>query len=100
MRSNVLIEVDGGLRSGKDVIVGAILGADRFGFGTLPLLALGCKMVRQCHENTCPVGIATQDENLRAKFPGAPEQGIQLFTFIAEDIKNYLNMYDVSSLDA
>ena len=99
MRSNVLIEVDGGLRSGKDVIVGAILGADRFGFGTLPLLALGCKMVRQCHENTCPVGIATQDENLRAKFPGAPEQVIQLFTFIAEDIQNYLTMFDVSSLD-
>ena len=91
MRHKVLLEVDGGLRSGKDVIIGSILGADRFGFGTLPLLALGCKMVRQCHENTCPVGIATQDENLRAKFPGAPEQVVQLFRFIANDITSFLD---------
>ena len=99
MRSNVLIEVDGGLRSGKDVIVGAILGADRFGFGTLPLLALGCKMVRQCHENTCPVGIATQDENLRAKFPGAPEQVVQLFRFIANDITSFLDELNLDNLE-
>ena len=81
--------MDGGLRSAKDVIIASTLGADRFGFGTLPLLALGCKMVRQCHENTCQVGIATQDENLRAKFNGAPEQVMQLFTFLAEDVQNY-----------
>jgi len=99
MRHKVLIEVDGGLRSAKDVIIGTILGADRFGFGTLPLLALGCKMVRQCHENTCPVGIATQDENLRAKFAGAPDQVIQLFSFIANDVISYLEKFNVSNID-
>ena len=99
MRHKVLIEVDGGLRSAKDVIIGTILGADRFGFGTLPLLALGCKMVRQCHENTCPVGIATQDENLRAKFPGAPEQVVQLFKFIANDVMAYLDKFGVSDIE-
>ena len=99
MRQKVLLEVDGGLRSGKDVIIGSILGADRFGFGTLPLLALGCKMVRQCHENTCPVGIATQDESLRAKFPGAPEQVVQLFKFIANDILGFLNQLNLKNLD-
>lgn len=99
MRHKVLIEVDGGLRSAKDVIIGTILGADRFGFGTLPLLALGCKMVRQCHENTCPVGIATQDKNLRAKFPGAPEQVIQLFKFIANDVISYLEKFNVGNID-
>jgi len=99
MRDKVLLEVDGGLRSAKDVIIAATLGADRFGFGTLPLLALGCKMVRQCHENTCPVGIATQDENLRAKFNGAPEQVMQLFTFLAEDVQKYLQLFNVNKLD-
>ena len=99
MRDKVLLEVDGGLRSPKDIIIATLLGADRYGFGTLPLLALGCKMVRQCHENTCPVGIATQDENLRAKFTGAPEQVMQLFKFIAEDIKSYLQIFNVQSLD-
>ena len=99
MRHKVLIEVDGGLRSAKDVIIGTILGADRFGFGTLPLLALGCKMVRQCHENTCPVGIATQDENLRAKFPGAPEQVVQLFKFIANDVMAYLDKFGVTDIE-
>ena len=99
MRDKVFLEVDGGLRSPKDVIIATLLGADRYGFGTLPLLALGCKMVRQCHENTCPVGIATQDEDLRAKFVGAPEQVMQLFKFIAEDIKSYLDIFNVSSLN-
>ena len=99
MREKVLLEVDGGLRSPKDIIIATLLGADRYGFGTLPLLALGCKMVRQCHENTCPVGIATQDENLRAKFTGAPEQVMQLFRFIAEDVVSYLKIFNVESLD-
>ena len=99
MREKVLLEVDGGLRSAKDVVIAATLGADRFGFGTLPLLALGCKMVRQCHENTCPVGIATQDENLRAKFTGAPEQVMQLFKFLAEDVQEYLQIFNVSELE-
>ena len=99
MRSKVLLEADGGLRTAKDVIIASILGADRFGFGTLPLLALGCKMVRQCHENTCPVGIATQNKDLRAKFSGAPEQVEQLFKFISEDVRSYLLVFGVTSLD-
>ena len=74
LRSRVLLETDGGLRTGRDIIVAALLGAERFGFGTLPLLAMGCKMVRQCHLNTCPVGIATQQEDLRAKFTGSADQ--------------------------
>ena len=82
----------------RDVIIATLLGADRYGFGTLPLLALGCKMVRQCHENTCPVGIATQDENLRAKFVGAPEQVMQLFKFIAEDVRDHLKKMGVKKL--
>ena len=99
MREKVLLEVDGGLRSAKDVVIAATLWADRFCFGTLPLLALGCKMVRQCHENTCPVGIATQDENLMAKFTGAPEQVMQLFQFLAEDVQEYLQIFNVSELE-
>ena len=99
MRDKVLLEVDGGLRSAKDVIIASTLGAERFGFGALPVLGVGCNMVRQCHENTCPVGIATQDENLRAKFNGAPEQVMQLFTFLAEDVQNYLKLFNVDKLD-
>ncbi|MFV1971863.1 MAG: glutamate synthase-related protein, partial [Acidimicrobiia bacterium] len=90
LRSAVLVETDGGLRTGRDVVIGALLGADRFGFGTLPLLALGCKMVRQCHENTCPVGIATQREDLRSKYTGTVEQVIQLFRLLAEDVRRIL----------
>jgi glutamate synthase (ferredoxin) len=90
LRSSVAVETDGGLRTGKDVVVAALLGADRYGFGTLPLLALGCKMVRQCHLNTCPVGIATQREDLRAKYTGSVEQVIQLFRLIAQDVRRIL----------
>ncbi|HEX2152889.1 MAG TPA: glutamate synthase large subunit [Acidimicrobiia bacterium] len=90
LRSEIALETDGGLRTGRDVVVAALLGAERFGFGTLPLLALGCKMVRQCHLNTCPVGIATQNEDLRAKFTGAAEQVVALFTMLAEEIRAHL----------
>ena len=90
LRSSVALETDGGLRTGRDVVVAALLGAERFGFGTLPLLALGCKMVRQCHLNTCPVGIATQREDLRAKFTGAAEQVVTLFTMLAEEVRQHL----------
>ena len=72
------------------MVIAALLGAERFGFGTLPLLALGCKMVRQCHLNTCPVGIATQQEDLRAKFTGAPEQVVTIFRLLAEEMRLYL----------
>lgn len=98
MREHVSLETDGGLRTGRDVIIATLLGADRFGFGTLPLLGLGCKMVRQCHENTCPVGIATQDLDLRAKFTGAPDQVVSLFTLLAEEIRHHLAMMGARTL--
>jgi glutamate synthase domain-containing protein 3 len=90
LRSVVALETDGGLRTGRDIVIAALLGAERFGFGTLPLLALGCKMVRQCHSNTCPVGIATQREDLRAKFTGTAEQVVSLFTMLAEEARHHL----------
>ncbi len=90
LRSVVALETDGGLRTGRDVVIAALLGAERFGFGTLPLLALGCKMVRQCHNNTCPVGIATQREDLRAKFSGSADQVVALFTMLSEEIRRHL----------
>ncbi len=98
LRSVVALEADGGLRTGRDVVVAALLGAERFGFGTLPLLALGCKMVRQCHLNTCPVGIATQREDLRAKFTGAADQVVALFTMLAEEVRHHLAALGVKSL--
>jgi glutamate synthase domain-containing protein 2/glutamate synthase domain-containing protein 3 len=90
LRSVVALETDGGLRTGRDVVVAALLGAERFGFGTLPLIALGCKMVRQCHLNTCPVGITTQREDLRAKFTGAADQVVTLFRLLAEEVRRHL----------
>jgi glutamate synthase domain-containing protein 3 len=90
LRSRVLLETDGGLRTGRDVVVAALLGAERFGFGTLPLLAMGCKMVRQCHLNTCPVGIATQQEDLRAKFSGSADQVVLLFRRLAEEARRHI----------
>jgi glutamate synthase domain-containing protein 2/glutamate synthase domain-containing protein 1/glutamate synthase domain-containing protein 3 len=99
LRERVALEADGGLRTGRDVVVAALLGAERFGFGTLPLLALGCKMVRQCHENTCPVGIATQREDLRAKYTGSVEQVIRLFTLLAEEVRRHLAALGARSLE-
>jgi glutamate synthase domain-containing protein 2/glutamate synthase domain-containing protein 3 len=99
MREDIILETDGGLRTGHDVVVAALLGADRFGFGTLPLLALGCKMVRQCHENTCPVGIATQDLDLRAKFSGASEQVVSMFRLLAEEVRSHLASLGARSLE-
>ena len=99
LRHTITVETDGGLRTGRDVVVAALLGADRYGFGTVPLLALGCKMVRQCHENTCPVGIATQREDLRAKYTGSVDQLIVLFRHIAEDVRRHLAALGAHSLD-
>ncbi len=100
LRPGVRVETDGGLRTGRDVVVAALLGADRYGFGTLPLIALGCKMVRQCHENTCPVGIATQREDLRAKFTGSVDQVVTLFELLAADVRRILAGMGARSLDA
>ena len=99
LRHTIIVETDGGLRTGKDVLVAALLGADRYGFGTISLLALGCKMVRQCHENTCPVGIATQREDLRAKYTGGVDQLIALFTHIAEEVRHLLGAIGARTLD-
>ncbi len=90
LRERIIVETDGGMRTGRDVVIAALLGAERFGFGTLPLLALGCKMVRQCHENTCPVGIATQDLDLRAKFTGAADHVVACFRLLAEEVRRHL----------
>jgi glutamate synthase (NADPH/NADH) large chain len=90
LRHSVTLRTDGGLRTGRDIVVAAILGAEEFGIGTASLVAAGCIMVRQCHSNTCPVGVCTQDEKLRARFTGTPEKVINLMTFIAEEVRELL----------
>jgi glutamate synthase (NADPH/NADH) large chain len=90
LRHRVKLRTDGGLKTGRDVVIAAMLGAEEFGIGTASLVAMGCIMVRQCHSNTCPVGVCTQDETLRAKFEGTPEKVINLFSFIAEDVRGIL----------
>ncbi len=99
MRHRVRLRTDGGLRTGRDIIVAAILGAEEFGIGTASLIAMGCLMVRQCHSNTCPVGVCTQDESLRAKFNGTPEKVINLMTFIAEEVRELLALLGFRRLD-
>ncbi|MBX3565324.1 MAG: glutamate synthase large subunit [Sphingomonas sp.] len=99
LRGRVKLRTDGGLKTGRDIVIAAILGAEEFGIGTLSLVAMGCIMVRQCHSNTCPVGVCTQDERLRAKFTGTPEKVINLMTFIAEEVREILAKLGFSSLD-
>ncbi|MFN3858847.1 MAG: glutamate synthase large subunit [Caulobacter sp.] len=90
LRHHVTLRTDGGLRTGRDIVMAAMLGAEEFGIGTASLVAMGCIMVRQCHSNTCPVGVCTQDEALRQRFTGTPEKVINLFTFIAEEVREIL----------
>ncbi|WP_423143100.1 glutamate synthase large subunit [Parablastomonas sp. CN1-191] len=90
LRSRIAVQVDGGLRTGRDVAIGALLGADEFGFATAPLIAAGCIMMRKCHLNTCPVGVATQDPVLRARFTGQPEHVINYFFFVAEELRGIM----------
>ena len=90
LRSRIAVQVDGGLRTGRDVAIGALLGADEFGFATAPLIAAGCIMMRKCHLNTCPVGVATQDPVLRARFVGQPEHVINYFFFVAEELRQIM----------
>jgi glutamate synthase (NADPH/NADH) large chain len=90
LRSRIAVQVDGGLRTGRDVAIGALLGADEFGFATAPLIAAGCVMMRKCHLNTCPVGVATQDPVLRARFTGTPEHVIRYFFFVAEELREIM----------
>lgn len=98
LRSRISLQVDGGLRTGRDVLVGALLGADEFGFATAPLIAAGCLMMRKCHLNTCPVGIATQDPVLRKRFKGAPEHVINYFFFVAEELRGLMAEMGFASL--
>src|SRR5205823_10030149 len=90
LRSRITVEVDGGMRTGRDVVVGALLGADEFGFSTAPLIAMGCIMMRVCHLNTCPVGIATQDPELRKRFRGTPEHVINYLMLVAEEVRGIM----------
>jgi len=90
LRHQITLRTDGGIKTGKDVVIAAMMGAEEFGIGTTSLIAMGCIMVRQCHSNTCPVGICTQDENLRKKFIGTPEKVVNLFTFIAQEVREIL----------
>ncbi|MBO1327923.1 glutamate synthase large subunit [Acetobacter suratthaniensis] len=90
LRHRVRLRADGGIKTGRDVVIAAMLGAEEFGIGTASLVAMGCIMVRQCHSNTCPVGVCSQDPAMRAKFEGTPEKVINLFSFIAEDVRNIL----------
>ena len=99
IRDRVVLEVDGGLRTGRDVVIAALLGAERFGFATLPLLALGCKMVRRCHLDACPTGIATQRPDLRARFSGNPEQVVTLFRLLAGEVRRHLAALGARSLE-
>ncbi|MDA9132244.1 glutamate synthase large subunit [Alphaproteobacteria bacterium] len=90
LRNKVVLRTDGGLKTGRDVVMAAMLGADEYGIGTSSLIAMGCIMVRQCHSNTCPVGVCTQRDDLRAKFEGTPEKVVQLFTHLAEEVREIL----------
>ncbi|MBH0239449.1 glutamate synthase large subunit [Methylobrevis sp. L22] len=99
LRSRVCLQVDGGLRTGRDVVIGALLGADDFGFATAPLIAAGCLMMRKCHLNTCPVGIATQDPVLRKRFKGTPEHVISFFFFVAEEVRELMAAMGYRTVD-
>ena len=98
LRNQVRLQTDGQLKTAKDVIIMAMLGADEFSFGTLPLIVLGCVMMRKCNTNTCPVGVATQDERLRARFMGKSEYVINFFTFLAQQVREYLSEIGVHKL--
>jgi glutamate synthase domain-containing protein 2/glutamate synthase domain-containing protein 1/glutamate synthase domain-containing protein 3 len=99
LRSRILVEVDGQMRTGRDVAIGAILGADEFGFSTAPLIALGCVMMRVCHLNTCPVGVATQDPDLRRRFEGQPEHVVKYLFMVAEEVREIMASLGVRSID-
>ncbi len=99
LRSRVRLEADGQLKTGRDVIIGALLGAEEFGFSTAPLIAMGCIMMRVCHLNTCPVGVATQNPTLRRMFSGKPEHVVNFLTFVAEEVRELLAELGYRNLD-
>ncbi|MFN8696389.1 MAG: glutamate synthase-related protein [Burkholderiales bacterium] len=99
LRGRIAVQVDGQLKTGRDVVVGALLGADEFGFATAPLVVEGCIMMRKCHLNTCPVGVATQDAELRKKFTGQPEHVVNYFFFVAEEVRELMASLGVRKFD-
>ncbi|RYE78832.1 MAG: glutamate synthase subunit alpha, partial [Hyphomicrobiales bacterium] len=99
LRGRIALQVDGGLRTARDIVIGALLGADEFGFATAPLIAAGCIMMRKCHLNTCTVGVATQDPVLRKRFKGQPEHVINFFFFLAEDVREIMAEMGVKNFD-
>lgn len=99
LRSRVRLQTDGKLQTGRDVVIAALLGAEEYGFSTAPLISLGCIMMRKCHLNTCPVGIATQDEQLRKKFTGTPEHVINYFFFVAEEVREIMAKLGFRTID-
>ena len=99
LRGRIRVQTDGKLQTGRDVVIAALLGAEEFGFSTAPLVALGCIMMRKCHLNTCPVGVATQDPALRAKFRGTPEHVINFFFYIAEQVRGYMAQMGFRTFD-
>jgi glutamate synthase (NADPH) large chain len=99
LRHRIRLRVDGGIKTGRDVVIAAILGAEEYGLGTASLVAMGCILVRQCHSNTCPVGICTQDQKLRQKFTGTPEKVVNLFSFVAEEVRETLAQLGAKTLN-
>jgi len=99
LRGRIRVQADGQMKTGRDVVIGALLGADEFGFATAPLVVEGCIMMRKCHLNTCPVGVATQDPVLRAKFTGKPEHVVNYFFFIAEEVRQIMAQLGISKFD-
>jgi glutamate synthase (NADPH/NADH) large chain len=99
LRGRITVQVDGQMKTGRDVVIGAMLGADEFGFATAPLVVEGCIMMRKCHLNTCPVGVATQDPVLRAKFAGKPEHVVNFFFFVAEEAREIMAQLGIRTVD-
>lgn len=99
LRGRVVVQVDGQMKTGRDVLIGALLGADEFGFATAPLVVEGCIMMRKCHLNTCPVGVATQDPELRKRFTGQPEHVVNYFFFVAEEVREYMASMGIAKFD-
>ena len=99
LRHKITLRTDGGIKTGRDVVIAAMMGAEEYGVATTALVAMGCIMVRQCHSNTCPVGVCTQDEKLREKFTGTPDKVVNLFTFIASEVREILAELGFKSLN-
>ena len=99
LRDRIVVQADGQMKTGRDVVVAALLGAEEFGFATAPLVVMGCVMIRVCHLDTCPVGIATQNPKLREKFAGRAEHVVNFFSFIAEEVRELMAKLGFRTLD-